>query len=165
VRFSRGLAILTSIATLCGISTAADASASAKQITITKATATAAKLNGQSAVVLTLRNVTKGPITLFSVKSSVANKDMIFYDTNMCQGNHAMVPLSNILITAGNTQKLGYEYQGAMLWQLKKPLTTGEKIPLTITWDNFRSVHTMTIEAKVIKPPKNIDFAMSSMKM
>jgi copper(I)-binding protein len=90
---------------------------------------------------------------------------MIDYDTNMCQGNHAMMQLANILITGGHTQQLGYKFQGAMLRQLKEKLTKGETIPVVITWSNFQKVHSVTVEAKVVAPPKNLNFGMTSMAM
>ncbi|MGP8009143.1 MAG: copper chaperone PCu(A)C [Acidimicrobiales bacterium] len=141
------------------------AGAESSSVTITHATVTAAKVNGQSAVVLLFHNASSGPITILSVESPVAKDDMIFYDTNMCQGNHAMAQLANIFVTSGNTQKLGYQFQGAMIWKLSKPLTKGEKIPLKVTWSNFHGSHTTTVEAKVVKAPPSINFAMSSMKM
>jgi hypothetical protein len=63
---------------------------------------------------------------------------MIDYDTNMCQGNHAMMMLANV---------------------------SGESIPVVITWTNFKSAHTVTIHAKVVDPPRHLDFGMSSMEM
>jgi copper(I)-binding protein len=90
---------------------------------------------------------------------------MIDYDTNMCQGNHAMMQLANILIIGGHTQQLGYKYQGAMLRQLKVKIVKGETIPVVVTWSNFQTAHSVTIEAKVVAPPKNLNFGMSSMEM
>jgi copper(I)-binding protein len=90
---------------------------------------------------------------------------MIDYDTNMCQGNNAMVQLANILIVGGHTQKLGYKYQGAMLRQLKKKIVNGETIPVVVTWSNFQNARSVTIEAKVIAPPRYLNFGMISMDM
>jgi copper(I)-binding protein len=90
---------------------------------------------------------------------------MIDYDTNMCQGNHAMMQLANILIIGGHTQALGYKYQGAMLRQLKEKLVKGETIPVVITWSNFQKAHSVTVEAKVVAPPRHLNFGMMSMSM
>lgn len=90
---------------------------------------------------------------------------MIDYDTNMCQGNHAMMLLSNILITSGHQQALGYKYQGAMLRDAKEQIVKGGTIPVVITWSNFQTAHSVTIEAKVVAPPRHLNFGMTSMKM
>lgn len=90
---------------------------------------------------------------------------MIDYDTNMCQGNHAMMQLANILIIGGHTQQLGYRYQGAMLRQLKEKLMKGETIPVVIAWSNFQKAHSVTVEAKVVAPPRHLNFGMISMSM
>lgn len=139
--------------------------ASTKLVVISGATVTAAKEGGPSAVVVKIDNTTSNPITLLRVTSPVATQHMIGYDTNMCQGNHAMVELTNILITSGHTQKLGYKYQGAMLWGLQRALTVGETVPLTLTWSNFQHLQSVTVEARVVKPPAHIDFGMSTMQM
>lgn len=142
-----------------------DAGASTKSVVVTGATVTAAKKGGPSAVVVTIVNKTSNPITLLRVTSPVAAQHMIGYDTNMCQGNHAMIQLTNILITSGHTQALGYKYQGAMLWGLHSALTKGESIPLTLTWSNFQKLESVTVEALVVKPPAHINFGMSGMQM
>jgi copper(I)-binding protein len=90
---------------------------------------------------------------------------MIDYDTNMCQGNHAMMQLADIYITGGHTQQLGYKFQGAMLRQLKEGIAKGETIPVVITWSNFQNAHSVTKKAKVVAPPKYLNFGMTSMKM
>jgi copper(I)-binding protein len=161
----RGAAVGALILVVSGAALISPAAATSSTVKITHATVTAAKANGQSAVVLSFHNASSGPVTILSVESPVAKDDMIFYDTNMCQGNHAMAQLANIFVTSGNTQKLGYQFQGAMIWKLSKPLTRGETIPLTVTWSNFHGSHTTTVEAKVVRAPPSINFAMSSMRM
>jgi copper(I)-binding protein len=128
-------------------------------------TVTAAKFSGNSAVSMTIENISNGPISLLSVTSPDTQSSMIDYDTNMCQGNHAMMMLANIFISSGHTQKLGYKYQGAMLRHMKMKTVSGESIPVVITWTNFKSAHTVTIHAKVVDPPRHLDFGMSSMEM
>ena len=114
---------------------------------------------------MSIANKSGEPISLISVTSSDAKTSMIDYDVNMCQGNHAMTLIANILITGGRTQELGYKYQGAMLRQLKTPIVKGETIPLVITWSDFNKVHSATVQAKVVKPPKHLFFGMTGMAM
>lgn len=114
---------------------------------------------------MTITNKSRGAISLLSITSPATTTSMIDYDTNMCQGNHAMMQLANILIVSGHTQELGYKYQGAMLRQLKKKIVKGETIPLVISWSNFSKAEKVTIEAKVVKPPRYLNFGMSSMDM
>ncbi len=134
-------------------------------VVISHVTVTAANAEGDSAVSMTITNDSKGPISLFSIASPATKTSMIDYDTNMCQGNHAMMELANILIIGGHTQQLGYQYQGAMLRRLKKKIVKGETIPIVITWSNFSMAQSVTIEAKVVKPPRYLNFGMSSMDM
>jgi copper(I)-binding protein len=150
---------------LASVGFAPGASAGSNDIVISHVTVTAAKVHGNSAVVMTIANNSGGPISLVSVSSSDANTSMIDYDVNMCQGNHTMTLIGNILITGGRTQKLGYKYQGAMLRQLKTSIVRGATIPLIITWSNFSKVHTETVQAKVVKPPKHLFFGMTGMAM
>jgi copper(I)-binding protein len=147
------------------VGSAPGASAGVNKVVISHVTVTAAKSHGNSAVAMTISNNSEEPISLVSVTSSVAKTSMIDYDVNMCQGNHAMTLIANILITGGRTQELGYKYQGAMLRQLKTSIVKGETVPLVITWSNFNKAHTETVEAKVVKPPKHLFFGMTSMKM
>jgi copper(I)-binding protein len=150
---------------LTSVSSASGASAGVNGIVISHVTVTAAKSHGNSAVEMSISNNSGEPISLFSVTSSAAKTSMIDYDVNMCQGNHAMTLIANILITGGRTQELGYKYQGAMLRQLKTSIVKGGTIPLVITWSDFNKVHTETIEAKVVKPPKHLFFGMTTMAM
>lgn len=130
-------------------------------IVISRATVTAAKAKGDSAIVLSITNNSSGVISLLSVTSPDSKASMIDYDTNMCQGNHAMMEVANILITAGHKQELGYKYQGAMLRELRTPLVKGQTVPLVITWSDFQKVETATVEAKVVAPPRHLDFGMT----
>jgi copper(I)-binding protein len=114
---------------------------------------------------MSISNDSKGPISLISISSPDTSTSMIDYDTNMCQGSHAMMQLANILITSGHQQALGYKYQGAMLRGVKEQLLKGQSIPVVITWSNFQTARSVTIEAKVVAPPRHLDFGMSSMKM
>jgi copper(I)-binding protein len=134
-------------------------------VSISHVTVTAAKIQGDSAVVMSIANNSGAPISLISVTSSVAKSSMIDYDVNMCQGDHEMTLIANILITGGRTQDLGYRYQGAMLRRLKTAIVTGGMIPLVVTWSDFNKVHSKTVEALVVKPPRHLFFGMSSMAM
>ncbi len=114
---------------------------------------------------MSISNDSKGPISLLSISSPDTSASMIDYDTNMCQGNHAMMLLSNILITSGRQQALGYKYQGAMLRDVKERFAKGATIPVVITWSNFRTAHSVTVEARIVAPPRHLNFGMASMKM
>lgn len=144
---------------------ASDAFAQGSEVVISHVTVTAAKIHGDSAVVMSIANHSGHPISLISVTSSVANSNMIDYDVNMCQGNHEMTLIANILITGRRTQELGYKYQGAMLRQLKRSLVRGGTISLVVTWSDFNKVHSQTVEARVVKPPKHLFFGMTAMQM
>jgi copper(I)-binding protein len=52
-----------------------------------------------------------------------------------------------------------------MLRELKAALVKGETIPLVITWTNFQRSRTMTVQAKVVAAPSDIDFGMSALGM
>ncbi|MGC2174741.1 MAG: copper chaperone PCu(A)C [Acidimicrobiales bacterium] len=144
---------------------AVGASSTKGRVVISHVTVTAANAHGNSAVSMTITNDSKDTISLFSVTSPETKTSMIDYDTNMCQGNHAMMELANILIVGGHTQQLGYKYQGAMLRRLKEKIVKGETIPVVVTWSNFSKAESVTVEAKVIAPPKYLNFGMSSMDM
>lgn len=139
--------------------------AASKGVVVSHVSVTNAKLKGESAVLMSIDNKTKGPISLLSVTSPESRMSMIYFDDNMCQGNSKMTWISNILITPGRTQKLALRYQGAMLSELKEPLIKGQTVPLTVTWSNYRSVHTLTVNAKIVSSPKGLHFLMSPMKM
>lgn len=131
---------------------------------ITGATLTAATKNGDSAITLSLHNPLSENVLLQSVSSSIASGSMIFYDSNMCQGNTTMKPLANILVGAQQSQSLGYKYQGAMLSGLKQPLVVGSSVTLTLTWsENGASMHTESFIARVVAPPKGLHFDNSAM--
>jgi copper(I)-binding protein len=165
-RLARRLAVgvIVALAPLLIVQGASDASDSPK-VAISNVTVTAAKSGGESAVSLSFVNKSKGPVSLISVTSSDATSAMIDFDVNMCQGNHLMSPLTNIFVTAGQTQLLGYKYQGAMLLRVRGQLRSGQTIPLVITWSDFSRAHETDVVAKVVKDPLGIYFGMSGMKM
>lgn len=147
------------------------AGAAAKsKIVFSDATVTAAPREGDSAVVVRISNDSRGPISLTSVSSPRSTSSMIFYDENMCQGNHSMSQLANLFIEPGHAQTLALKYQGAMLSGLHSALMRGETIPIVLRWSDFHSVHTVTLEAKVVRAPKGLKFlgsgtGMSGMRM
>lgn len=164
----RALAVITAsvIAASTVVGGAATSGAVAThRVVISHVTVTAAKASGESAVVMSIDNETAGPISLLSITSPDSRMNMIYFDTNMCQGNHAMIWLTNILIMGGHVQKLGYRYQGAMISRLRTPLIKGTTVPLTVTWSDFQHARTVTVEAKVVAPPKKLRFRMSPMHM
>lgn len=167
---SKSLALAWFLAACCGVALtpaapAFAASSSKSGIVLSRVTVTAANLRGDSAISMTIANTSSNPISLLSITSPDTKTSMIDYDTNMCQGNNAMMQLANILIIGGHTQQLGYKYQGAMLRQLKEKIVKGETIPVVITWSNFQTTHSVTVEAKVVAPPKYLNFGMTSMEM
>jgi copper(I)-binding protein len=136
-----------------------------KSVVIADATVTAARAHGNSAVELTITNDLKGPISLTSVSSPVSGMSMIYYDENMCQGNHAMAWLANIFIEPGHVQRLSLKFQGAMLGALHSPLVKGSTVPLVLKWSDFQKASSVTVEAKVIAAPKGLHFHMTAMNM
>lgn len=160
--------IVASLVCCAGVALTAttdSSAASVHHVIISDVTVTAAKAEGQSAVVMSIDNTSNSPISLLSVTSPASRMSMIYFDTNMCQGNHAMIWLTNILIMGGHVQELGYQYQGAMISELRQPLVKGSRVPLTITWSDFQHPHTVTVEAKVVAPPKHLRFHMTPMHM
>ncbi len=132
---------------------------------ITNVTVTAARVRGESAVTMSIGNDTGGPISLMNVTSPVSSMNMLYYDTNMCQGNTAMTWLPNILISSHQVQLLGYRNQGVMLSRLQESLKVGQRVPLRIKYSDFSSARTITVDALVVAPPKGLHFLMSAMKM
>lgn len=148
------------------IALAAPASAAKPSgVVISHVTVTAAKGGGEAAIVMTLKNGTTGPVSLLSVTSPDAGEGMIFFDTNMCQGNHAMTMLANLYVSAGFTQKFGYKFQGAMIGLLHKALVVGQKIPLVVLWSDFHGFKKTKVVATVVPAPATIKFVMGSMEM
>ncbi len=128
-------------------------------------TVTAAAPGRESAVAMTINNRTGGPVSLVTVSSPVSGMNMLYYDANMCQGNTTMTWLPNILISARQTQLLGYKNQGVMLSLLHQRLVVGTKVPLRITYSDFSNSRTVTVDARVVAPPKGLHFLMSAMRM
>jgi copper(I)-binding protein len=148
-----------------GLVAAPGGAAKSGNIVINHATVTAARVNGKSAVVLSITNNSKSPISLTSVSSPVSGMSMIYYDENMCKGNHAMAWLASILVEPGHVQQLALRYQGAMLSELHSALKKGSSVPLVIKWSNFQRAHTLTVDAKVVAAPKGLHFHLTAMNM
>jgi len=128
------------------------------------ATLTAARVGGSTAISLSLTNNQGTKILLTDISSPIASSSLIFYDANMCQGNNAMMPLQNIAVSSGNTQLLGYKYQGATLSGLSRTLKIGEKDPLTVEWTDADGVpQTLQVLANVVAPPKGLDLSTTKM--
>jgi len=133
-------------------------------ILVKGATLTAAIVGGSTAISLSLTNNQGTKILLTDISSPIASSSMIFYDANMCQGNNAMMPLQNIAVSSGNTQLLGYKYQGATLSGLSRTLKIGEKDPLTVEWTDADGVpQTLQVLANVVAPPKGLDLSTTKM--
>ena len=134
-------------------------------IRFTNVTVTAASAHGESAVAMTISNKTNGPISLMTVTSPLSSMNMLYYDTNMCQGDTAMTWLANIFISQNQIQLLGYQNQGVMLARLHQNLKVGTTVPLQVKYSNFSTSRTVTLQARVVAPPNGLHFHLSSMKM
>ena len=159
------LVLVIVVAGAVGAGRAGPPAGASTRVSVTGVTVTAARAHGASAVVLTFRNGSPGPVSLTSVTSSVASRSMIDFDDNMCQGNQMMTWLGNILVPARHTQLLGYRNQGAMLYQLRRDLVAGTTITLTLHWTNFSAPVTTVVRARVVAPPKGLRFLMAPMHM
>jgi copper(I)-binding protein len=131
----------------------------------TNVTVTAASTQGESAVAMTIHNDTSGPISLMSVASPLSSMNMLYYDTNMCQGNTAMTWLANIFISQNQIQLLGYQNQGVMLSRLHQNLKVGTLVSLQVKYSDFSTWHDVTVQARVVPPPKGLHFHLGVMKM
>jgi len=77
-----------------------------------------------------------------------------------------MAALPNILVAPGQSQSLGYKYQGAMLSGLTRALVVGESVNLTLLWNEVGgSAQGATFMAKVVKAPAGLHFGKSSTQM
>ena len=134
-----------------------------QKVELGRATVTATT-NGESAVVITITNKSTKPIELLSITSTSASSQMLYFDTNMCQGNQSMTYLPNIVIAGGHSQRLGYKYQGAMLSGIHQSLTIGDILVLKIKWSQANGQYqTAFVNATVVSPPKHLRFLMGSM--
>ena len=133
-------------------------------VSLRGATLTSTALGGSSALVLSLTNNQSKSILLTGISSSLASSAMIFYDSNMCQGNNVMRPLQNIAVSSGQTQLLGYKYQGGILSGLRKKLSLGDQIALDVHWEDFAgNPRTSEILASVVKQPKGLRLGTDAM--
>ena len=138
----------------------------AEKVQISGASLTAASVGGSSAIVLTMKNNSDKNVLITGFSTAQAAHSMIFYDSNMCQGNTTMAALPNILVAPGQSQSLGYKYQGAMLSGLTRALVVGESVNLTLLWNEVGgSAQSATFTAKVVKAPAGLHFGKSSTQM
>lgn len=136
-----------------------------KGLVVHSATLTASTAGGDSALSVSLVNNTSETILISGFSSMVASSSMLFYDANMCQGNTAAKALSSISMAPGQTQNLGYKFQGAMLGSLKSALEVGQKVAVTLMWsDSSKTTHSLHVEATVVSPPRGLNFRMSGMR-
>lgn len=152
---------------LCTIGWPATSASAADRsgVQFTTATVTAARVGGDSAVVVKITNHSRLPISVLSVSSPLAKSSMLGFDADMCNGATTMTPLSNILISPGSSQVFGYKNQGAMLSNSVASLTVGKMVPLHIVWSNFSRTTTTVLSAEVVAPPKGLHFRMAKMRM
>jgi copper(I)-binding protein len=171
VAFSPPADALSPPSTSAATSGVAHRSPVAQDIVASRVTVTAARKNGDSAVLMRLFNGTAEDILLNSVTSPIARSDMVMIDNNMCMGTNHMIPLADIYIARGWTQKLGYKAQGAMLMRLRRTIKAGQHVRLSITWSEMTvggaAGHTTNVTALVVKAPSGLQFntGPSGMKM
>jgi copper(I)-binding protein len=84
-----------------------------------------------AAAYLTLRNATGSAITVTGVDSPVASHAMI-HETSTQGGQSRMRPHEQLTVAPRATVKLEPGGLHIMLHDLKRPLTVGESVPLTI---------------------------------
>ena len=133
-------------------------------VSVKGATLTSTSRGGSSALVLSFTNNQSKSILLTGISSPLATSAMIFYDANMCQGNNVIRPLQNIAVSSGQTQLLGYKYQGGILSGLTKKLSLGDRVALDVHWADFAgNPSTSEILASVVKPPKGLRLGMDAM--
>jgi copper(I)-binding protein len=93
-----------------------------------------------AAVYLTLRNVSKSPVTVTGVQSSVAHGAMI-HETTVQGGQSRMRPHEQLLIAAGETLRLVPGGLHVMLHGLTQPLVTGQTVPLDLLLGGGPTLH------------------------
>jgi copper(I)-binding protein len=93
-----------------------------------------------AAVYLTLRNVSKGPVTVTGVRSSVAQGAMI-HETTVQGGQSRMRPHEQLLIAAGETLRLLPGGLHVMLHGLTHPLVAGQSVPVDLIVAGAATVH------------------------
>jgi len=140
--------------------------AGSKGLKVSGASVTAAAVGKSSAVALTIKNPLKKNIIVTGIHSAEASASMIFFDSNMCQGNTIMTPLSDILIAPGERQNFGFKYQGAMISGLKHSLSVGQEVQLTINWNEQGGTsQSELVLAHVIKAPIGLNFGNGTAPM
>lgn len=161
-RGRRWALLVASVVALGALSSPAGANTT---VSFSRPTLTAGPRGGDSAVVLQIKNTSSTPISILSITSPDATSSMIGFDTNMCNGDSLMTPLTNVLIPGANAQLFGYRNQGAMLSGLKTSLTASSSVTLVVRWSDFQQAHTTVLHARVVTPPKGLTFKMARMRM
>ncbi len=88
-----------------------------------------------AAAYLTLRNVSKKPVTLIAIDSSVASMAMI-HETKTEGGISRMRPHEQLVIPPGKTVKLEPGGLHVMLHGITHPLAAGASVPLVLRLSN-----------------------------
>lgn len=131
--------------------------ASPPQIKVTEARSRAAIAGTNGVVYFTLLNEGGSPDVLLNVETGVAIAELHESQIDE-QGIMRMGPITNVEIPAGGSASLEPGGKHVMLINLKRDLTSGEKISLTL---NFQKSGSMQIEAKVTAdgtlPEHNMD--------
>ena len=84
-----------------------------------------------AAAYLTLRNMSRNPVTVTGVQSLIAGHAMI-HETSVQGGQSRMRPHEQLVVEPGATVKLEPGGLHVMLHDLKQPLTIGQKVPLVL---------------------------------
>jgi len=115
------------------------------QLKVTEARSRSATAGANGVIYFTLVNEGGSPDTLLTVETDVAIAELHESQVDE-QGVMRMRPLANVEIPAGDSVSLEPGGKHVMLINLKRDLTPGDKISLTL---NFQQSAPMTIEAEV----------------
>lgn len=130
------------------------------QIKVTEARSRAAIAGTNGVVYFTLANEGGRPDTLLTVETDVAIAELHESQIDE-QGIMRMRPLTNVEIPAGGSVSLEPGGKHVMLINLKRDLTPGDKISLTL---NFQQSGPMTIEAEVREVNRDLSLEHHSMQ-
>ncbi|GBF05669.1 copper(I)-binding protein, DUF461 [Deinococcus aerius] len=103
----------------------------------------------ETSAFLTLRNTGRAPVVLTGVRTPLARHAMLMTTRRDAQGLTGMSAVNTLTVPAGGTLKLGPDGDHLMLMDLARVPRVGEKVPLTLSTRDGRS---LTVSAVVRKP-------------
>ncbi|WP_019587091.1 copper chaperone PCu(A)C [Deinococcus apachensis] len=103
----------------------------------------------ETSAFLTLRNTGQAPIVLTGVRTPLARHAMLMITRRDLQGLTGMSGVNTLTVAAGSTLRMGPDGDHLMLMDLTRVPKVGEKVPLTLTTRDGRS---LTVSAVVRKP-------------